>query len=202
MEFQNTLEVPLPPEQAWAVLMDVERVAPCLPGAELTEIVDERTFKGKVSVRLGPVALTFQGEASFEEIDTEGRKATINARGSDAKGRGGAQAKVGFSLEPSETGSTVSIHTDMQLSGSVAQYGRGVGMIQDLAGRMIGQFAENLSKQIEADKVATESTEESPASPDPAPTAAAAPAQVGGMAFAVLWNRFLQALRSLFGGGR
>ena len=198
MEFQNTLNVPLPPDKAWAVLMDVERVAPCLPGAELTEIVDERTFRGKVSVRLGPVALTFQGEASFEEIDTEARRARINARGSDAKGRGGAQARVGFSLEPSDTGSTVNIHTDMQLSGSVAQYGRGVGMIQDLASRLIDQFAENLANLIEADKSAGE--EETPPGQEAVP--AAAPAQVGGMAFAVLWNRLLQALKSLFGGGR
>ena len=69
MELQNTFEVPLPPSEAWEVLLDIERIAPCLPGARLTEVVDERTFKGEVSVRLGPVALTFAGKATLEEID-------------------------------------------------------------------------------------------------------------------------------------
>lgn len=155
MEFDNSFEVPLPPDRAWKTLMDVESIAPCMPGAELTEIVDEKTFKGKVSVRLGPVALTFQGQAAFEEIDDAAKTATVKAQGSDAKGRGGAQANVGFSLEPSDAGSTVNIHTDLQLSGSVAQYGRGAGMIQDLAGQIIGQFAKNLSQQIESGALGT-----------------------------------------------
>ena len=188
MEFDSSFEVPLPPDRAWATLMDIERIAPCMPGAELTEIVDDRTFKGKVSVRLGPVALTFQGQASFEEIDVAAHRAEVKAQGSDAKGRGGAQAKVVFALAPSDTGSTVNIHTDLQLSGSVAQYGRGVGMIKDLASRIIGQFAENLAKQIEAD--------DDGAAPESSP---AAPARVGGMALQVLWNRILQAFRNLFG---
>lgn len=188
MEFDSSFEVPLPPDRAWATLMDIERIAPCMPGAELTEIVDDRTFKGKVSVRLGPVALTFQGQASFEEIDAAARRAEVKAQGSDAKGRGGAQATVAFALAPSETGSTVDIHTDLQLSGSVAQYGRGVGMIRDLASRIIGQFAENLAKQIEADEDA--------AAPESSP---AAPARVGGMALRVMWDRILQAFGNLFG---
>lgn len=211
MEFDNSFEVPLPPDQAWATLMDIESIAPCMPGAELTEIVDDRNFKGKVSVRLGPVALTFQGQASFEEVDDAAHTATVKAQGADAKGRGGAQASVGFHLEPSDTGSTVKIHTDLQLSGSVAQYGRGVGMIQDLASQIIGQFADNLSKQIEADQPVTEApaetdspaettaeaaAEPAPASPPPQP---AAPAQVGGMAFKVLWNQIVRSIKGLFG---
>ena len=124
MDFDNSFEVPLPPDQAWKTLMDIERIAPCMPGAELTEIVDDKTFKGKVSVRLGPVALTFQGTATFEDIDDAVHTATVKAQGADAKGRGGANANVGFHLEPSDAGSSVKIHTDLQLSGSVAQYGR------------------------------------------------------------------------------
>ena len=123
MDFDNSFEVPLPPDQAWKTLMDIERIAPCMPGAELTEIVDDKTFKGKVSVRLGPVALTFQGTATFEDIDDAVHTATVKAQGADAKGRGGANANVGFLLEPSDAGSSVKIHTDLQLSGSVAQYG-------------------------------------------------------------------------------
>lgn len=196
MEIDNSFEVPLPPDRAWATLMDIERIAPCMPGAELTEIIDERTFRGKVSVRLGPVALTFEGQAAFEEVDDAARTALVRAQGSDAKGRGGAQAQITFGLEPSEAGSTVNIHTDVQLSGSVAQYGRGVGMIQDLAGRIIGQFAENLAARIEEESEAGDE----PAAAAPADTPASAPVEVGGMAAAVLWQRILGWIRRLFGG--
>ena len=196
MKFDNSFEVPLPPAKAWATLMDIESIAPCMPGAELTEIVDDKTFKGKVSVRLGPVSLTFQGAASFEGVDDTAHKATVKAQGADAKGRGGANANVAFHLEPSDAGSTVKIHTDLQLSGSVAQYGRGAGMIQDLAGQIIGQFATNLSQKIEAEMPA-----DAEAAANDAPTAApvAAPAQVGGMAFRVMWNQIVRSFRSLFG---
>src|SRR5258708_1843944 len=112
MEFDNSFDVPLPPAQAWPILMDVKRIAPCMPGAQLTEIVDDKTFKGKVGVRLGPVALTFAGMAQFEDIDAAAFKARIKANGSDAKGRGGAHAVVAFSLQPSDLGSKVLVHTD------------------------------------------------------------------------------------------
>ena len=207
MDFDSSFDVPLPPDQAWKTLMDIERIAPCMPGAELTEMVDDKTFKGKVSVRLGPVALTFQGTASFEDIDKDAHTASVKAQGADAKGRGGANANVAFHLEPSDTGSTVKIHTDLQLSGSVAQYGRGAGMIEDLASQIIGQFAKNLAAQIEADQSASApaaspdaasdaAPAEKPAAPPPQP---AAPAQVGGMAFKVLWNQIVRSVKSLFG---
>jgi len=203
MEFDNSFDVPLPPDQAWKTLMDIESIAPCMPGAELTEIVDDKTFKGKVSVRLGPVALTFQGTASFENVDDAGHTASVKAQGSDAKGRGGANANVAFHLEPADAGSTVKIHTDLQLSGSVAQYGRGAGMIQDVAGQIIGQFAKNLSAKIEADQP-TAAPDASNDASDAAPAAtsppqAAAPAQMGGMAFRVLWNQIVRSAKSLFG---
>ena len=92
MEFDNSFDVPLPPAQAWALLMDIPRIAPCMPGAELTEIVDPQNYKGKISVRLGPVALTFAGRVEFDQIDAASRTARVKAQGSDAKGRGGANA--------------------------------------------------------------------------------------------------------------
>jgi len=206
MDFDNSFDVPLPPDQAWKTLMDTERIAPCMPGAELTEIVDEKTFKGKVSVRLGPVALTFQGTASFEDIDNDAHTASVKAQGADAKGRGGANANVAFHLEPSDTGSTVKIHADLLLSGSGAQYGRGAGMIQDLASQIIGQFAKNLAAQIESDQpadapAAADAASDGPPAKKPAapPPQAAAPAQVGGMAFKVLWNQIVRSIKSLFG---
>jgi len=94
MQFQNMFTVPLPPDEAWRVLMDVERITPCMPGAELTEVVDKTNFKGRITVRLGPVALTFAGTVKLEDLDEAAHTARIKAQGSDSKGRGGAQAAV------------------------------------------------------------------------------------------------------------
>ena len=148
MEFDNSFEVPLPPAQAWPVLMNIQGIAPCMPGAQLTEVVDDKTYKGNIAVRLGPVALTFAGLVTFEEIDNANHTARVQAQGTDAKGRGSAQAAATFRLEPSATGSKVLVHTDLTLSGAVAQYGRGVGMIQATASALMNQFANNLKKQL------------------------------------------------------
>jgi hypothetical protein len=192
VEFDNSFEVPLPVAEAWPVLMDVRRVAACFPGAELTEAVDENTFKGKVAVRLGPVALTFAGTARFEERDAAARTSRVKAQGADAKGRGGAAATVRFRLAPAAADrTTVDIHTDLQLSGAVAQYGRGVGMIKDLAQHLIGQFAANLSKQLAETRPAPAAT---PAAPPPPP--AAKPISGIALVMAVVWN----ALKRLVGG--
>ncbi len=181
MEFDNAFDVPLPPAQAWRVLMDIERIAPCMPGAELTAKVDERTYKGKVAVKLGPVALSFAGTATFEAIDDTAQTARVKAAGTDSKGRGGANAVVGFRLEPSDTGSRVLIHTNLTLSGGVAQYGRGAGMIQEVAAQLIGQFATHLRAMIEAE-------------PKPeAPPTPAAPLS----ALALLWAALRSWLRRL-----
>ena len=167
MEFDNSFEVPLPPAQAWPVLMNIQGIAPCMPGAQLTEVVDDKTYKGNIAVRLGPVALTFAGLVKFEEIDNVNHTARVKAQGSDAKGRGSAQAAATFRLEPSAAGSKVLVHTDLTLSGAVAQYGRGVGMIQATASALMTQFANNLKKQLAARPALAASA---------APAAAAAPA--------------------------
>ena len=149
MEFDNSFDVPLSPVQAWAVLMDIRRIAPCMPGAALTEIVDAQNFRGKIAVRLGPVALAFAGRVQFEDIDEANHSARVKAQGADDKGRGSANATATFRIEPADIGSRVFIHTDLMLSGAVAQYGRGVGMIQATAAQIIGQFAANLRAQLE-----------------------------------------------------
>jgi carbon monoxide dehydrogenase subunit G len=212
VEFDNTFEVPLPVAEAWALLLDIKRVAPCFPGGELTEVVDENTYKGKVSVRLGPVALTFAGTAKFEEKDAVARQSRVKAQGSDAKGRGGAAATVVFKLVPAAPDRTsVQIHTDLQLSGSVAQYGRGVGMIKDLAQQLIGQFATRLEKQLAesrpaaptpaaasaapAASPAASASPPRPAAPSPPPAPANKPISGFSLMLRVLWN----SLRRLFG---
>jgi carbon monoxide dehydrogenase subunit G len=166
VEFDNSFEVPLPPAEAWAVLMDVQRIAPCMPGAQLTDVVDDKTYKGKIAVRLGPVSLSFAGMVVFEEIDDVNHRARVKAQGSDAKGRGGANATASFRLEPAGTGSKVLVHTDLSLSGSVAQYGRGVGMIQSTAAQIMTQFANNLKKQL-AQQPAVDIATAVRAAPDP-----------------------------------
>jgi carbon monoxide dehydrogenase subunit G len=182
MEFDNSFEVPLPPEQAWPVLMNIQGIAPCMPGAQLTEVIDDKTYKGNIAVRLGPVALTFAGTVVFEQIDDANRTARVRAQGNDAKGRGAAQASATFRLEPSAAGSKVLVHTDLSLSGAVAQYGRGVGMIQATASALMNQFANNLKKQF--------------AAPADAAPAAAKPISATSLAGQVVWN----SLKDKLGG--
>lgn len=148
MQFTNRFEVSLPPEDAWPLLLDVERMVPCMPGAELTEVVDELNFTGKISVKLGPVALAFVCSATFEEVDNENYVACIKAQGSDTKGRGNANATIVFKLSPSVKGSFAAITTNLTLTGAVAQYGRGAGIIQSVANQLVSQFSKNLEDQI------------------------------------------------------
>jgi uncharacterized protein len=175
MEFDNSFEVPLPIGDAWALLMDIRRIAPCMPGAALTDVVDERTYKGKIGVRLGPVALTFAGTVKFEEIDDANRTARVAAQGSDAKGRGAANAVASFRLEPTGGGTKVLVRTNLTLSGAVAQYGRGVGIIQMTAAQIITQFANNLKAQLAKEGAATTAapSEAQPVSSASAPEAPA-----------------------------
>jgi uncharacterized protein len=197
MEFDNSFEVPLPPDQAWPVLMDIRRIAPCMPGAQLTEVIDDTTYKGNISVRLGPVALTFAGTVKFEEIDNVSHGARVRAQGTDAKGRGAAQAMASFRLEPGPGGCKVLVHTDLSLSGAVAQYGRGVGMIQATAAALIGQFANNLKTELAKDSTApvTGQTSRQADATSSAPPAAK-PIAGFSLITQVLWN----AIMRLFGG--
>jgi uncharacterized protein len=153
MKIENGFDVPLPPADAWRVLMDIERIAPCLPGAELLGKIDDQSYRGKVAVRLGPVAVEFVGTARFEEIDEAAHRARVKASGNDAKGRGGAQAIVVFGLtEVAPRQTHVGIVTDLTLNGAVAQYGRGAAMIADVAQQMVDRFAATLKTQIEGDE--------------------------------------------------
>ena len=187
MEFDNTLEVPLPPAEAWKLLLDIKRIATCIPGAELTEVVDATTYKGKVAVRLGPVALSMAGQASFEDIDHANHKARVKAQGSDAKGRGSTDSVIDFRIDPAGTGSKVVIHTNVKLSGAIAQYGRGAGMIQSFAAQLIGQFGDALKAQL----AANQSSAASSAAPA-APTPPAKPISGLTLIAKVIWDSIVQ----------
>jgi uncharacterized protein len=213
MEFDNSFEVPLPIGDAWRVLMDIRRIAPCMPGAELADVVDERTYKGKIGVRLGPVALTFAGTVKFEEIDGTNHTARVAAQGNDAKGRGAANAVASFHLEPASGGTRVLVHTNLTLSGAVAQYGRGVGIIKMTAAQIITQFANNLRAQLVQDGAANASVAPTapppPASEPPAPIPQSnppvtAPQPVSPVAkpisgFALMANVLWASVKRLFG---
>jgi uncharacterized protein len=203
MEFDNSFEVPLPPAEAWKVLLDIERVAPCMPGAELTEVVGKDTYKGKIGVRLGPVALTFAGIVKFDAIDDANHTARVSAQGTDAKGRGGANATSEFRLEPAGGGSKVLVHTNLTLSGAVAQYGRGVGIIQATATQLMNQFAKALKDKLAQERpAAAAAASTSPpavqSSPSIVPTSAAAPAAKPISGFALMAKVIWSAIIGLF----
>jgi carbon monoxide dehydrogenase subunit G len=147
-EFDNSFDVPLPPAEAWPVLSDIRRIAPSIPGVQLTDVVDERTYQGTISVPLGPVALTFASVVKLEEIDPVNHTARLQAQGTDANGRGGAHGTISFRVQPANGGSTVLVHTDLVLSGAAAQYGRGLEMVQSTAAQIMNQFAANLRAQV------------------------------------------------------
>jgi uncharacterized protein len=165
MEITNSLEVPVSPDEAWVILLDIPRIMPCVPGAALIEVLDDKTYKGKVTVRLGPVSLSFVGTARFDELDPAAKRARVLAKGSDSKGRGGADATVLLQLYPSETGTRVEVQTNVALSGSVAQYGRGTGIIQSVATQLTNQFAQNLKAMLAHENEQDEEPEASPAVP-------------------------------------
>lgn len=207
MQFTNSFDVSLPPAEAWQMLMNIPAIAPCMPGAELTEVVDPETYKGKVAVRMGPVVLAFSGVAKFEERDDVAHKARVKAQGTDSKGRGGASAVASFRLEPNGSRSKVLIDTDLNLSGSVAQYGRSAGMVQTIAAQLINQFAKSLEKQIASStpaSAASASTEAmQPGSAAPAPQAsppstpsAAKPIGAFSLIAGAIWSALKRALGS------
>ncbi|MCK9914303.1 SRPBCC family protein [Microbacteriaceae bacterium K1510] len=189
MLIQNSFEIPLQPQEAWNVLMDIPRIAPCMPGAELTGQAPDGGYQGKVSVKLGPVALSFNGVAHFIERDEQAMTAKVKAQGSDQKGRGEASATVEFRMSPSEQGSRVDIATDVTLSGLVAQYGRGAGLIQAVATQLVNQFAANLRATIGG------RTDSAGARPDAAAAPVAKPISGFSLVFAAVW----QSIRGLFG---
>ncbi|MFN7191868.1 MAG: SRPBCC family protein [Rhodospirillales bacterium] len=200
MDFENTFEVPLPPDRAWAVLLDVPNMVDCMPGAELVEIVDDTTFKGKVTVRLGPVTMNFSGTVKFTEMDAVKHRAVANARGNDAKGRGAATANIRFGLDPSPTGSLVTINTALSLTGAVAQYGRASGVIKELANQITSEFARRLRTKIDSESLALERAD-GPVAPLASAPAIERPVE-GLSAGKLLWNVFLAYLSRLLGHRR
>lgn len=158
MRISNTFSVPLGIDEAWATLIDVERVAPCFPGAELTRVIDEKNFEGRVRVSVGPLSLSFAGSAEIVDRDDVAHIAVIRGKGADQKGRGSAQATVTLRARESGGETTINSEADISLAGGVAQYGRASGLIQTISDELLSEFAENLRAEIQGDGAETGSS--------------------------------------------
>lgn len=145
MLIENEFEVAAPLEQVWKHMQDVPRIAPCMPGAELTD-VDGDVYKGRVTTKMGPVSMKFSGTAQIVERDEANKRIVMNASGSEEKGKGQATMKVTSTMVPAGTGTRVKVAQDLQLSGAAAQFGR--GMIQDVTSVIMRSFAKCIADDI------------------------------------------------------
>jgi uncharacterized protein len=161
MELDNAFTVPVPPDQAWDVLLDVQRIAPCMPGATVDE-VDGDVVHGRIKVKVGPVSLTYRGTAKFTERDPDSHTVVVEASGKETRGAGTASATVRATLAPDDSGTVVTMHTTMNVTGRPAQFGRGV--MVEVGGKLVEQFASNLAALITGDGGADTGTPAEPAS--------------------------------------
>jgi hypothetical protein len=145
MELNNEFTVAAPVEEAWAVLTDLERIAPCMPGAQLTEVEGD-DYRGTVKVKVGPITAQYKGTARIESKDDANHVAVLKADGRDTRGQGNASATITARLVPEGSGTKVSIATDLTITGKVAQMGRGV--MADVSTKLLGQFAEALERDV------------------------------------------------------
>lgn len=187
MQLSNEFEVAAPIEQTWKVLTDLERIAPCLPGAQLQEVEGDE-HRGIIKVKVGPITAQYKGKAVFVERDDAAHRAVLQADGRDTRGQGNASATISAQLTPTDAGTHVSVDTDLSVTGKVAQFGRGV--MADVSSKLMAQFVENLettvladdgaeaveaSAAVAADTTGTDDVTESPEGPGDAATPAPAP---------------------------
>jgi hypothetical protein len=206
MLIEDSFTVRTPVDRLWAFIQDVERIAPCMPGAELTEVVDDRTWKGKVHVKFGPVQMAFSGTVVMEDKDDAAHRAKLSAKGTEQRGKGVANAKVESWLEPAgEDRTTVHIRSDITITGAAAQMSR--GLLPEVSKLLTKQFADCLEAKLneegpsdavsvtETTPIETNATAETEPPPKPAPKA------VGGIGLGLraLWAAITGFLSRLFG---
>lgn len=146
MKINNEFTVGVPVEEAWDVMLDLERIAPCLPGASIQESTGDGEYKGTMKVKIGPITATYKGTVKIEEANEGAHRAVIKATGRDARGQGTASATITSTLEGQGNDTKVNVETDMHLTGRAAQFGRGIA--QDVASKMLGQFADCLEEEL------------------------------------------------------
>jgi carbon monoxide dehydrogenase subunit G len=173
MRFENSFDVDAPLEEVWSALLDVERVAPTVPGAQVLEQTGEDAYKVAIKVKVGPMSMTYRGEVEIVERDEAAHRAVMKARAKESRGQGMANADVTMVLSGENGGTAATVTTDVELSGKVATMGQGV--LQDVSGRLVQTFAQNLAAMLEGGEAAP-APEAAPAA-ESAPAAEAAPAQ-------------------------
>src|SRR5262245_36265795 len=201
MEIENEFTVDAQIDHVWAYLLDVEKVAPCMPGAELTEVVDDNTWKGRVNMKLGPVSLAFAGTVTMQERDDQEHRVKLAAKGMEQKGKGAANASVTSWLEDGGGQTHVKMAADIHLTGTVAQLSR--GLLPEVSRKLTQQFADCLAQSMRASEVvATESADVAEAvRAEQAPVHAK---PIGGfrLGLSAIWAGIKSFFRKLFGGGK
>jgi uncharacterized protein len=178
---EESFTVPRSIDDVWTFLLDVERVAPCLPGAELTETVDDSHWKGLVNVRFGPIAMTFRGSVAMDERDDDAHRVRLTATGMEQRGKGAANASVTASLHPQEGGTEVSMQADITLSGAAAQLSR--GLLPEVSKQLTARFAGCLRSSLDQRP----------------PTSEAIPVDGARLGLSATWAAFVGWLRRVFG---
>src|ERR687892_1933539 len=161
MKINNEFTVAAPIQQAWDTMLDLERIAPCLPGAAIQDEKDEGEYDGTMKVKIGPITANYKGTVKFEEVDEGNHRAVLQATGRDARGQGTASATIVSTLQEEGDETRVKVETDMKLTGRAAQFGRGIA--QDVATKMLTQFAECLEEEISGGGAAEEAAGAAPA---------------------------------------
>jgi carbon monoxide dehydrogenase subunit G len=199
MEIKNEFDVPAPIDDVWRYLLDVDKVAPCMPGAQLTETIDDHNWKGRVNMKFGPVALSFAGTVTMQDRDDDAHRVVLHASGMEQRGKGAANATVTSNLEPSGEGTKVRMQADVTLTGAVAQLSR--GLLPDVSAKLTQQFANCLRTNMAAEAATSSAPETAEASPGmvTAPSKAAAP--VGGLrlGLSAMFSGIVRWFRKLFG---
>ena len=223
MKLEQSFTVAAPVEQVWDALVDVERIAPCLPGAEITGQGPDGSYEGNFTVKLGPTTASYRGSLKMDSLDEASHTATMHAKGTDKRGQGGANATIVSTLREEGGETTVDVVTDFTITGRLARFGRG-GMIEDISRRMMRDFSQCLQATLtseppaaaapvtpgeEADAAvasaggaaaeASAATEAAPA--PPAPTRAAPPPAKPIKGFSLLLSVLWERIKRLFGRG-
>ena len=165
MKLENSFEVPASTEAAWELLMDVPRVIPCMPGAELIETIDDSHWKARMRVKMGPISLSFLTDVTREEVDEVGRRVRLATKAREERGRGAANATIESSLVSVDGGTRVVTATDLALTGKAAQFGR--GLIEDVSAQLLQRFADCLERQLVAQAEDPEAAAADPVEAEP-----------------------------------